>query len=68
MDTTAIVILRYRNSKHLIGMQFLNQEIENLTKRKQTKSLLSKGHSCGIFQDVEKWVGSTDNTVFKEKG
>ncbi|MDC6388512.1 hypothetical protein PP182_07450 [Maribacter sp. PR1] len=35
-------------------MQFLNKEIELLTKRKMTSSLVKKEISCGIFQDVEK--------------
>ncbi|WP_165395211.1 hypothetical protein [Flagellimonas allohymeniacidonis] len=34
-------------------MQYLNREIENLVKRKKSKSLLKKQVSCGIFQDLE---------------
>jgi len=37
-------------------MQFLNKEIEALTKRKKSKSLVKKELSCGIFQDVEDLV------------
>jgi hypothetical protein len=36
--------------------QFLNQEIEALTKRKKTKSLIKPEISCGIFQDTEKLI------------
>lgn len=32
-------------------MQFLNEEIAFLTKKKKTESLVRKEHSCGIFQD-----------------
>ncbi len=34
-------------------MQFLNKEIEALTKRKKSQSLVKKQVSCGIFQDLE---------------
>nr|WP_299337879.1 hypothetical protein [Allomuricauda sp.] len=34
-------------------MQYLNKEIENLVKRKKSKSLVKKQISCGIFQDLE---------------
>ncbi|MCK0159569.1 hypothetical protein [Allomuricauda sp. F6463D] len=34
-------------------MQFLNKEIEALTKRKKSRSLIKKQISCGIFQDLE---------------
>ena len=34
-------------------MQFLNKEIEALTKRKNTPALAKKQVSCGIFQDVK---------------
>lgn len=34
-------------------MQFLNKEIESLTKRKKSRSLIKKQISCGIFQDLE---------------
>ncbi len=37
-------------------MQFLNQEIEALTKKKKTQSLIKPEISCGIFQDVEKFI------------
>lgn len=42
-------------------MQYLNQEIEALTKRKKTPSLVKPENSCGIFQDVEKLVNSKPN-------
>tara|TARA_R110001583_G_scaffold14664_10_gene61264 strand:+ start:3015 stop:3161 length:147 start_codon:yes stop_codon:yes gene_type:complete len=41
-------------------MQFLNKEIETLTKRKNTTALAKKQVSCGIFQDVK------DTPVFEE--
>jgi len=34
-------------------MQFLNKEIEALTKRRKSQSLVKKQVSCGIFQDLE---------------
>lgn len=34
-------------------MQFLNKEIEVLTKRKNTPALAKKQVSCGIFQDIK---------------
>tara|TARA_R110002126_G_scaffold221604_2_gene366859 strand:- start:1164 stop:1310 length:147 start_codon:yes stop_codon:yes gene_type:complete len=34
-------------------MQFLNQDIEALTKRKNTPALAKKQVSCGIFQDIK---------------
>ncbi|MFS4455435.1 hypothetical protein [Maribacter sp. 2304DJ31-5] len=37
-------------------MQFLNKEIEMLTKKRKTPSLIKKQISCGIFQDVENIV------------
>ncbi len=37
-------------------MQFLNKEIEALTKRKKTQSLIKPEISCGIFQDAEKLI------------
>lgn len=40
-------------------MDYLNKEIEALTKRKKTPSLIKPEVSCGIFQDVETWVNST---------
>ncbi|MFX0556990.1 hypothetical protein ACOCEA_09330 [Maribacter sp. CXY002] len=40
-------------------MQFLNKEIEALTKRKKTSSLIKREISCGIFQDVDKTPKST---------
>lgn len=39
-------------------MEYLNQEIAALTKRKKTPSLMKPKQSCGIFQDVEKLVES----------
>ncbi|WP_222984188.1 hypothetical protein [Flagellimonas meishanensis] len=35
-------------------MQFLNKEIEALSKRKKSKSLVKKQVSCGIFQELER--------------
>lgn len=34
-------------------MQFLNAQIEALTKRKNTLTLAKRQLSCGIFQEVE---------------
>ncbi len=34
-------------------MQFLSKEIEALTRRKETASLVKREISCGIFQDVD---------------
>lgn len=34
-------------------MQFLNTQIEALTKRKNTLALAKRQLSCGIFQEVE---------------
>lgn len=34
-------------------MQFLNKEIEALTKRINTPALAKKQVSCGIFQDIK---------------
>lgn len=34
-------------------MQFLNKEIEALTKRKKNKTLVKRQMSCGIFQDLD---------------
>ncbi len=42
-------------------MQYLNLEIEALTKRKKTPSLIKPENSCGIFQDVEKLVNAKLN-------
>jgi len=47
-------------------MQFLNKEIEALTKRIGSKSLIKREISCGIFQDIEKLV-STERPIRKEK-
>ncbi len=44
-------------------MQFLNKEIESLTKRKKSRSLIKKQISCGIFQDLE--TLDLDNTKRK---
>ncbi len=46
-------------------MQFLNKEIAALTKRKRTKSLIKPEISCGIFQDVEKWIEPKSNSFIK---
>lgn len=43
-------------------MQYLNKEIEALTKRKKSASLAKKEISCGVFQDVEK-LPQKDNEV-----
>jgi hypothetical protein len=34
-------------------MQYLNEEIAALTKKRKSKSLIKRGISCGIFQDVD---------------
>ncbi|MDF4203057.1 hypothetical protein PXD56_08830 [Maribacter sp. SA7] len=47
-------------------MQFLNPEIEALTKRKATQSLVKKEISCGIFQDV-KDIPVVDEAVVLKK-
>lgn len=47
-------------------MQFLNPEIEALTKRKSKQSLVNKQVSCGIFQDV-KDIPVVDETVILRK-
>lgn len=50
----------YVRFKKYSDMQFLNKEIETLTKRKNTTALAKKQVSCGIFQDVK------DTPVFEE--
>lgn len=50
-----------------IGMQFLNREIEALTKRKTTRSLVKKEISCGIFQDVKDVPVVDEAEILKEK-
>jgi hypothetical protein len=40
-------------------MQFLNKEIEALTKKKKSKSLVKQELSCGIFQDIEGLVNGS---------
>ena len=47
-------------------MQFLNPEIEALTKRKSIQSLVKKQVSCGIFQDV-KDIPVVEETVVLKK-
>lgn len=47
-------------------MQFLNPEIEALTKRKNTAALAKKQESCGIFQDI-KDIPVVDETVILRK-
>lgn len=47
-------------------MQYLNKEIEALTKRKNTIGLAKKQLSCGIFQDV-KDVPSAEKQIASEK-
>jgi len=34
-------------------MQYLNKEIEKLTKRKRTSALAKKDFSCGVFQNID---------------
>tara|TARA_R110002074_G_scaffold161480_11_gene319635 strand:+ start:112484 stop:112630 length:147 start_codon:yes stop_codon:yes gene_type:complete len=46
-------------------MQFLNQEIEALTKRKNTPALAKKQVSCGIFQDINEISVVEKSVVFK---
>tara|TARA_R110000782_G_scaffold131816_1_gene223699 strand:+ start:1022 stop:1168 length:147 start_codon:yes stop_codon:yes gene_type:complete len=46
-------------------MQFLNQEIEALTKRKNTQALAKKQASCGIFQDINEISVVEKSVVFK---
>lgn len=36
-----------------LAMQYLNKEIEALTKKKKSASLVKREISCGVFQDVE---------------
>ena len=43
-------------------MQYLNKEIEALTKRKKSISLVKNEISCGIFQDVEELPKKEDET------
>ena len=47
-------------------MQFLNPEIEALTKRKNTTALAKKQESCGIFQDI-KDIPVVNETVILRK-
>jgi len=47
-------------------MQFLNSEIEALTKRKNTPALAKKQVSCGIFQNV-KDIPVVEKTVVLKK-
>ena len=47
-------------------MQFLNPEIEALTKRKNTPALAKKQVSCGIFQDL-KDIPVVEKTVVLKK-
>lgn len=42
-------------------MEYLNQDIAELTKRKKTPSLIKSESSCGIFQDVEKLIETTSD-------
>ncbi|ASV32211.1 hypothetical protein CJ263_19375 [Maribacter cobaltidurans] len=44
------------------SMQYLNKEIEALTKRKKSNSLVKNEISCGIFQDVEKLPKKEEET------
>ena len=43
-------------------MNFLNEEIAFLSKKKKTESLVKKEVSCGIFQDVEKIEGASKDS------
>lgn len=47
-------------------MQFLNKEIEALTKRKKTPALAEKQLSCGIFQDVRNIPVTAETVVLKK--
>tara|TARA_R110000868_G_scaffold119241_2_gene315908 strand:+ start:1012 stop:1158 length:147 start_codon:yes stop_codon:yes gene_type:complete len=47
-------------------MQFLNPEIEALSKKKNTPALAKKQVSCGIFQDV-KDIPVVEKTVVLKK-
>jgi hypothetical protein len=47
-------------------MQFLNPEIEALTKRKATQNLVKKEISCGIFQDVKDIPVIKETVVLKK--
>ena len=47
-------------------MQFLNKEIEALTKRKNTPALAEKQLSCGIFQDVKNITVATETVELKK--
>ncbi len=47
-------------------MQFLNPEIEALTKRKNTPALAKKQVSCGIFQDVKDIPVKAETVVLKK--
>ena len=48
-------------------MQFLNQEIEALTKRKNTPTLAKKQVSCGIFQDINEISVFEESIVLKKE-
>ena len=47
-------------------MQFLNKEIEALTKRKNTPGLAEKQLSCGIFQDVKNITVTAETVELKK--
>ncbi|SNR46826.1 hypothetical protein SAMN04488009_1977 [Maribacter sedimenticola] len=47
-------------------MQFLNKEIEALTKRKKTAALAKKQISCGIFQDTKDIPVKAEDVVLKK--
>lgn len=47
-------------------MQFLNEEIAFLTKKRKTQSLVKKELTCGIFQDVENIEGFSKTFDDKE--
>ena len=45
-------------------MNYLNPQIAQLVKKKPQKTLVNKGISCGIFQDVGK---DPQQDVFRQK-
>jgi hypothetical protein len=51
--------------KKYSDLQFLNKEIEALTKRKNTPALAKKQVSCGIFQDIKEISVFEESIVLK---
>ena len=47
-------------------MQYLNNEIEALTKRKNKSGLAKQQLSCGIFQDIEATSKKEESATSKE--